>query len=225
MPQMLCRSLRVVADQLEHRFVAVDLAHDGFEAVRVLLIQELIDVPVAHHRAVHAIVSARLLLPGVHVLAMLLPEVGRQLLQAGVQQVRVFDGLVVVIVLGVDADDRRLDAQVDVLGHQRDARFGMFLLQGQRLTEDGVVGAVPGQACRADHRTSTLVWKNSRPAIAFFWPLMYLLVGSSMPASIADLSTPTISSSRKRLTCRTLRAASDRPFLPASSSSSTIIGM
>src|SRR5690606_2666949 len=72
---------------------------------------------------------------------------------------------------------------------------------------------------------NTLVWKNSRPATCFFVPLMYFPLGSTRPASMLDLSVSAISSSRKRLTCRTLRAASDKPFLPASSSSSTTIGM
>ena len=62
----------------------------------------------------------------------------------GVEEVGVLDRPVAVVVLGVHADDRGLDAQVDVLGHQRDARFGVLRLQRQRLREDGVVGAVPG---------------------------------------------------------------------------------
>ena len=40
------------------------------------------------------------------------------------------------------ADDGGLDAQVDVLGHQRDAGFVVQRLQRQGLREDGVVGAV-----------------------------------------------------------------------------------
>ena len=62
--------------------------------------------------------------------------------EPGVEHVGIFDGLVAVVVLGVHADDRGLDAQVDVLGHQRDARFVVQRLQRQRLREDGVVGAV-----------------------------------------------------------------------------------
>ena len=51
----------------------------------------------------------------------------------GVQDVGVLDRLVAVVVLGVDAEHRRLDAQVDVLGHQRDARFVVQRLQRERL--------------------------------------------------------------------------------------------
>ena len=76
---------------------------------------------------------------------MLLPEIRRQRFDAGVEHVGVFDGLVAVVVLGVHADDRGLDAQIDVLGHQRDARPRLLALQRQRLPEDQVVGAEPGQ--------------------------------------------------------------------------------
>src|SRR6185503_17379923 len=74
---------------------------------------------------------------------------------------------------------------------------------------------------------SALVWKNSRPLEGFFLPPPFVnfAAGSSRPRSICALVALAINSSRKRLTWRTLRAASDKPFLPASSSSSTIIGM
>ena len=64
------------------------------------------------------------------------------------EQVRILDGLVARVVLGVHPDDGRLDAQIDVLGHQRDASVGEFLLQRQRVGENGVVGAVAGEAVR-----------------------------------------------------------------------------
>ena len=76
------------------------------------------------------------------------PEIRRQLLDAGVEQVGVLDGLVAVVVLGVHADDRRLDAQVDVLRHQRHARLRVLALQRERVREDRVVGAVAGQRVR-----------------------------------------------------------------------------
>jgi hypothetical protein len=37
-----------------------------------------------------------------------------------------------------------LDAQVDVLGHQRDACLVVQCLQRQGLREDGIVGAMAG---------------------------------------------------------------------------------
>ena len=79
---------------------------------------------------------------------MLFPEIRRQLLHAADQQVRVFDGLVARIVLGLHAEDRGLDPQIDVLRYQRDACGAEFLLQCQRVGQDRVVRAVPGQAVR-----------------------------------------------------------------------------
>ena len=135
----------VVAHQLQHRTVAIDLAYQSLEAIRILLIQELIRVPVAHHRALHAIERARVLLPGVHVLAVFLPEIRRQLEHPRVEQIRVFDGLVAVIVFGLHTDDGGLDAQVDVLRDQRDARLRVLALQRQRLTENCVIRSVARQ--------------------------------------------------------------------------------
>ena len=43
------------------------------------------------------------------------------------------------------AEDRRLDAQVDVLGHQRDLGVGVRALERQRLAEDRVVRAIARQ--------------------------------------------------------------------------------
>ena len=76
------------------------------------------------------------------------PEIRRQLLHAAREQVGILDGLVARVVLGVHADDRRLDAQIDVLGHQRDPGVGEFLLQRERVGEKGVVGAVARDAFR-----------------------------------------------------------------------------
>ena len=79
---------------------------------------------------------------------MFVPERGRQLLHAAREQIRILDGLVARVVLGVNADDSGLDAQVDVFGHQRDASIGEFLLQRERVGEQDVVGAVAGDSFR-----------------------------------------------------------------------------
>ena len=110
------------------------------------IVDELIGLPLAHQRAADAVEGAALLLPGLHALAVLFPEIGRQLLHAALEQIRVLDGLVAGIILGLDPDDGRLDPQVDVLGYQRDAGLREFSLQRQRVGEDGVVRAVTGQA-------------------------------------------------------------------------------
>ena len=202
------------------------LAHQRFQAVRVLLVQELVVVPLAHHRALHAIERARVLLPRVDVLAVALPEVGRQLLHAGVQQVGVFDRLVAVVVLGVHADDRGLDAQVDVLRHQRDARVREFLFAARASGRGSRCRRRARAACPASRRPAPWSGRTGgRSTAASCRRSRTSPAGSSRPRSICPLVAFAISSSRKRLTWRTLRAASDRPFLPASSSSSTIIGM
>ncbi len=72
-------------------------------------------------------------LPGLEASPGPLPEVCLEFLHARVEEVRVFYRLVAVVVLGVHADDRRLDAQVDVLGHQRDPGERMFALQRNRV--------------------------------------------------------------------------------------------
>ena len=216
----------VVLRHFERRDFAVDLAHDRLEAVVLGVVQELVRVPLVHQRPAHAVVGARLLVPGLDVVAVRLPEVRGQRGHAGEQQVRVLDRAVVVVVLRVHAEDRRLDAQVDVLGHQRDARAGQFHLQRERVAEQRVVDAVAvaGERVRAGPRPAA--WSGSRagPLGGFLPWFPERPVGSSSPLSISSLVAFAISSSRNRLTCRTLRADSDRPFLPASSSSSTPMG-
>ena len=132
----------VVLRHLERRGLAVDLAHDRLEAVVPGVVQELVRVPLVHQRSAHAVVGAGLLVPGLDVVAVRLPEIRRQRGHAGEQQVGVLDRAVVVVILRVDAEDRRLDAQVDVLGHERDARAGQLDLQRERIAEQGVVDAV-----------------------------------------------------------------------------------
>src|SRR5690606_12041512 len=76
----------IVAHELNDRAVTLDLAHDRFEAFRVRLMQKLVDVPIPKRGTLHAIERPALLLPGLDVLVgVLLPEVGWQLLHAGVQ--------------------------------------------------------------------------------------------------------------------------------------------
>ena len=112
-----------------------------------------------------------------------LPEVRRQLLDAGVEQVGVLDRLVAVVVLGVHAEDRRLDAQVDVLRHQRDARLGLLRLQRERVREDGVVGAVPGQ--RVGQAGGELARLEEQPAgRRRFLPPLRVLRGRQLEAAI-----------------------------------------
>ncbi len=72
---------------------------------------------------------------------MAFPEVRRQRRHAGIQNVRVFERLVAVVVLRMHAEHGGLDAQVDVLRDEHDARFRIFLLERDRLAENRIVGA------------------------------------------------------------------------------------
>jgi hypothetical protein len=92
----------------------------------------------------------------------LVPEIRRQLLHAAREQIGILDRLVARIILGFDADDRRLDPQVDVLGHQRDSRRGKNSLQCERIGQDRVVGAMAGQTSR-QHGFEQLRLKEQRP--------------------------------------------------------------
>jgi hypothetical protein len=118
------------------------------------VVDELVRVPVVHERPAHAVIRPRLLVPGLDVVAVRLPEVRGQRGDAREQQVRILDRAVVVVVLGVHAEDRRLDAQVDVLGDEGHARARHLHLQRERVTEERVVDAVPvpGQRVRQPGR-------------------------------------------------------------------------
>ena len=103
-------------------------------------------MPFAHQWSAHPIISPALLLPGLHALAVLIPKIRRQLLDSARQQVRIFDRLVARVILGLHTEDRRLDPQIDVFRNQRDSGGAKFLLQRQRIGQDRIVRAVPGQA-------------------------------------------------------------------------------
>jgi hypothetical protein len=103
-----------------------------------------------HQRPADAVEGVAALLPALHGLAMALPEVGGQRQHAGVEQVAVFQRLVVEVVLGRQAQCACLDAHVDVLGHQHHvARRGAGLAQALHHAQDLVVGLALRQARRA----------------------------------------------------------------------------
>ena len=76
------------------------------------------------------------------------PEIRRQFARAGVQQVGVFEHLVVEVVLRVQPQRARLDAHVDVFGHQDDRALGKALGEEGHHRQDVVVAAPGGQARR-----------------------------------------------------------------------------
>ncbi len=76
---------------------------------------------------------------------MCLPEVAGKLTGTGEQQIDVFKDAIIEIVLGVDAYNSSLDAQIDILGNQRDCQVRMFILQCECGSKNIVVRFVAGQ--------------------------------------------------------------------------------
>ena len=79
---------------------------------------------------------------------MLFPKVAGQSRHAVVEDVRVLQRLVAVVILGMHAEHGRLDAQVDVFGDEDHARVVLLLLQRERLPENDVVVGLTRQALR-----------------------------------------------------------------------------
>jgi hypothetical protein len=141
---------------------------------------------------------------------MMVPEIRRQLGDAAVQQLHIVQRLIVVIILGVNAQNRSLDPQVNVLGNQRDLPVRIILLQGQRHAENVVIRGVAGQRHgRAEPGGPRL---KEQPAIARL-AIRAGQLGQRQPPVNLFLAAPATKSSRKRLACRTLRATSETPFL------------
>ena len=137
-----------VVDDGEHGASVLDPGHAQLDLVLARQVQELVGIPVLVLAQLHFVAGAAAVGPGAQVGRMPLPEVLRQLGGAGEQQAEVVQRAVVLVVLGHDPGDGRLDPQVDVLGHEhhRDFRRRDFL-QRQDRAEDGVV---------RDHRAEAL---------------------------------------------------------------------
>jgi hypothetical protein len=69
-----------------------------------------------------------------------LPEVAGKFAVTGVQQAEIVERAIVLVVLGGNAEDRCLDAQVDVLGHQHDRHVVVLFAQRNDRRQDQVVG-------------------------------------------------------------------------------------
>ena len=77
---------------------------------------------------------------------MRLPEFLGQRTRAGVQEIGVFQHLVVEIIFGGESERTRLDAHVDIFGHQNDLALGLLLLQVLNHADDLIVSLAAGQA-------------------------------------------------------------------------------
>ena len=113
-----------------------------------VLVDELVQHEFAAQRTAHPVVDMPVLLPGLHVVAVVVPERRAQFAHAGVEQVGVFENLVVVVVLGGQAQRTRLDAHVDVLRHQDHLALRFPLLQVDDHADDLVVGLADRHAGR-----------------------------------------------------------------------------
>ena len=138
----------VVAQGFQHRGLVADLDHARVQAglVGCFKVHVLVDQHLAGERAGEAVVGLAAVLPALHVLGFF-PEVCGQGQAAGVQQVAVVPRLVVAVVLGGQAQCARLDAHIDVLGHQH--HFLLTLLEQTQClhyTQNLVVGLALRQA-------------------------------------------------------------------------------
>ena len=93
----------VVLDRLQDGGAAVEFAHLREQRQVAVEVDELVQAERRHQRPGDAVVGVALLLPGLHLLAVRVPEVRRQLRPAGIHQVQVVGDLVAEIVLGGEA--------------------------------------------------------------------------------------------------------------------------
>jgi hypothetical protein len=109
-----------------------------------VLDEELVGQKLRAQRALEAVQRVTVLLPGLHPLRMLVPEIRAQFAHAGVQEVAVFQNLVVEVVLRLQPERARLDAHVDVFGDEDHRTLGMLALQ----VDDDRQNLVVGLGCR-----------------------------------------------------------------------------
>ena len=138
----------VVLDRDQFGLLALDLEHLGIKRVGAFLIDEFVGQKIRRQRPFEAVVSVAGSLPGFHALAVRIPEIGGQFEHAGIQQVGVFQHLVVGIVFGGQSQGARLDPHVDVFRHQDDLPLGEVSRQEQHHAENLVVDLAGGQGQR-----------------------------------------------------------------------------
>ena len=132
----------------QDRGLAANLGHARIKAGLAgrFKIHKLVDVQARHDGAADAVESVAAALPAFHRLAMPNPEVRGQGQGAGIQQVAVFQGLVVLIVFCGQSQRPCLHAHVDVFGHQHHITRRVLLAQGLDHAQNLVVGLALGQA-------------------------------------------------------------------------------
>ena len=139
--------VRVIDQRFQDGRFARDFLDDGSKAV-AFQPDEFVDQHLRAKRPVDLVVGLAVLLPRLHALAVLVPEIGGQGAGAGVEDVGILEYLVVEVILGQQVERARLDAHVDVFGHQNDRAPGEFLLQVDDDRQDLVVDLGGWQALR-----------------------------------------------------------------------------
>src|SRR5688572_1428226 len=107
--------VRIVAQRLDHRHAPGSFLDQRVQRTLAgFVVDELVQVQLRHQRSADAVVGVAILLPRLDVAPVRIPEILGQGPHAGVEEVGVLQHLVVVVVLGGEAERARLDAHVDV---------------------------------------------------------------------------------------------------------------
>jgi len=148
---------RLLVHVEDHQLVTLDRLDPADESL--FIEDELVDV---NRRQVvdelYAMPGAPVILTGVD-LAHTIPERAGHVVITLRQQRDVIDQLVGVVVLGVDTAGARLQAHVDVLGHQHHGQAGVARLQLHQLVDDLVVVEVFRQP---GHRRRTFAHEDGK---------------------------------------------------------------
>jgi len=129
----------------QFRLFPFHAAHNGMEGLGAFLENEFIDQQLGTEGALQAVIGAPFLLARFHALAVLVPEIRGQFPDPGIEQVRVFQHLVVEVVLRRQAQGTGLDAHVDVFRHQDHGTLGIAALEVDDHGQDLVVVLGLGQ--------------------------------------------------------------------------------
>ena len=129
----------VILQNLEDGGAPAQLLDTGVEGPCALIVDKLIQVKGCAQGPGDPIEAGASLLPGLHVLAMGLPEVFGQGHAAGVEQVRIINDLVVEVVLRGQSQRMGLDPNVNVLGDQHNLSVGVPFTECPHHRENLVV--------------------------------------------------------------------------------------
>ena len=137
-----------VAQGFEHCGISPDFCHARIQAglTRRLKVHKLVDQHAGHSGAIDLVKGVLSLLPAFNALAVGGPKVGGQRHRARIQQIAVFQGFVVLVVVGGQAQGTGLDAHIDVFGHQHHFAGWIFFAQRLHYAQDLVVRLALGQA-------------------------------------------------------------------------------